>query len=218
MNTFLQNLLLGVTRPKKLYSMLSEKSNLNNAIWIALAIGIVHVLQLIHDQTLASFFQKLKHPSLLGMVLYAVIAGLLYFLQTGFQVLLNVVCIKIVFYFLHIKSNIRVLVTVLTFTLLPLLIRESIRALWTDYEGALGFGGQYKISYYKTSLAQLVANSNFTHKIGFYLLSEFDIFTIWSFILGAIAVAVVGKVSYKISSSIMLFSWIVSSIVFLIST
>ena len=58
MNTFLQNLLLGVTRPKKLYSMLSEKSNLNNAIWIALAIGIVHVLQLIHDQTFGILFFK----------------------------------------------------------------------------------------------------------------------------------------------------------------
>jgi hypothetical protein len=217
MNKFLENLLLSVTRPKKLYSLLSEKPNLNYAIWIAVAMSIVHVLQLIHDQTLASFFQKLKNPSLLGMIIYAIIAGVMYFLQTGFQVFLTVVCARIVFYILHVKSNLKVLVTVLAFTLVPLLIRESIRILWTGYEGALDFGGRYKIQYYKTSLAQLVADSNFTNKFTFSLLSEFEIFAIWSFILGVIAVAAVGKVSYKTSTFIMLFSWVISSLVLLIS-
>jgi hypothetical protein len=179
--------------------------------------SIVHVLQLIHDQTLALFFQKLKNPSLLGMIVYASIAGVMYFLQTGFQVLLNVVCAKIVFYILHVKSNLKVLVTVLAFTLVPQFIRESIRLLWTGYEGALDFGGRHKIQYYKTSLAQLVADNNFTNKLAFSLLSEFEVFAIWSFILGVFAIAAAGKVSYKTSTSIMLFAWVISSLVFLIS-
>jgi hypothetical protein len=218
MNTFLQNLLLGVTRPKKLYSILAGKPYLNHAISIALAMGGVHALELINDHNMSAFLQKLKNPSLLVMLVYAIIAGLLYFLVTVFHVFLNVVCVKIVFYILHIKSSIKTLLTVLTFTLVPLLIRDVIGALWTGYDGALGFGGPYEIYYYKTSLAQLVANSNFTNQIMFYVLSQFEIFAIWSFILGVVAVAVVGKVSYKLSSFVMLFYWIISSSLYLLAT
>lgn len=217
MNKFLENLSLSVTRPKKLFSILSEKPNLKYAIWIALAIGLVNGFQLlINGQNIAAFYQKVKNPSLLEMVLYAVIVGLLVFLGTVFQVFLKVLCIKIVFLILHIKSSIRILLTAVAFTLVPLFIRDSIAVLWKDYVGALSFGGRNEMSYYKTSLAQLVDNSSFTNEIMFYFLSEFEIFKIWSFILGVIAVGVVGKVSYKLSSLIMLFSWLISSLFYLL--
>lgn len=216
MNIFEENLLLSVTRPKELFSLLSEKPNLKYAIGIALAIGLVHGLQLVNDQNMAVFFQDLKNPNLLEMIILAVIGGLMFFLMTVFQVFLNVVYIKIVFYILHIKSNMKILLTVLTFTLVPLLIRDSIGILWKDYVGTLSFGGRYEISYYKTSLAQLVDKSNFTNKSMFYFLSEFEIFTVWSFALGVIAIAVVGKVSYKLSSSIMFLSWLISSLLYLL--
>jgi hypothetical protein len=217
MKTFLDNVVLTVTRPKKLYSTLSEKPNLNHAIWLVLAIGMIHGLQIITDRNMAEQLHLKNEPGLLGMILYAGIFGLLIVLQTSFQVVIKVVCAKIAFNFLRIKSNMRTLVTVLVFTIVPLLIREFIRVFWAGYEGAVDFGGRHKISYFKTSLAQFVANSNFTNKITFSLLTEFEIFAIWSFILGVIAVAAVGKVSYKTSTFIMLFSWVISSLVLLIS-
>jgi len=217
MSTFLNDLLLIVTRPKKIYSILSEKPNLNHAIWLVLAIGIVHGLQIITDRNMAEQLHLKNEPGLFGTVLYAGIFALLIVLQTGFQVFLKVVCAKIAFNFLRIKSKIRTLVTVLVFTLVPLLIREFIRVFWVGYEGASDFGGRHKISYFKTSLAQLVANSNFTNKLAFSFLSEFEIFAIWSFILGVFAIAAVGKVSYKTGIFIMLFSWVISSLVLLIS-
>lgn len=217
MNTFLDNLLLTVTRPKKIYSTLSEKPNLNHAIWLVLTIGIAHGLQIIADRNMVEQLHLKNEPGLLGIILYAGIFGLLLALQASFQVFLKVVCAKIAFNFLHIKSNIRTLVTVLVFTLVPLLIRELIRVFWAGYEVAVDFGGRHKISYFKTSLAQLVANSNFTNKFAFSLLSEFEIFAIWSFILGVFAIVAVGKVSYKTSTFIMLFAWAISSLVFLIS-
>lgn len=198
--------------------MLSEKPCLNHAIWLVLAIGIVHGLQIISDRNMAEQLHLKNEPGLLGMVLYAGIFALLIVLQTGFQVFLKVVCVKIAFNFLRIKSNIRTLVTVLVFTLAPLLIRGFIRVFWTGCERAVDFGGRHEVVYFKTSLAQLVANSSFTNKITFSLLSEFEIFAIWSFILGVFAVAAVGKVSYRTSLFIMFFSWIISSLVFLIAT
>jgi hypothetical protein len=218
MNKFLENLLLTVTSPQKLYSGLSEKPNLRHAIWLVLAMGIVHGLQTTTDRNMAEQLHLKNDPGLLGVVLYAGILGLMIVVQTSFQVFLKVACAKISFNFLHIKSNIKTLVTVLVFTFVPLLIRDFIRVFWVGYEGAVGFGDRHKIFYFKTSLAQFVANSNFTNKITFALLSEFEIFAIWSFILGVLAVAAVGKVSYKTSAFVMLFSWIVSSIVFLMST
>jgi hypothetical protein len=217
MNKFLENLLFSMTRPRKLFSILSEKPNLSHAVWLVLAIGLAHALQVITDRNMVERLHLKNDPGLSGVVLYAGIFGLLIVLQTGFHVFLNVVCTKIAFNFLRIKTNIRTLVTVLAFTLVPLLIREFIRVLWTGYEGSADFGGRHKISYFKTSLAQVVANGNFTNKLSFSLLSAFEVFAIWSFILGVFAVAAVGKVSYKTSTLIMLFAWVVSTLVFLVS-
>lgn len=203
MNAFIKNLIQSISSPRTLYLNLSSKSNINHAVFIAIIIGLVHGLYIMASPYDAYYFQNKVNawPSKLG---FAVTFGLLYVLQTGVQIALNVLCVKIVFYFLKIKTNFKTLITVFSFVLVPQLVREVILVFWHNYMDAVSFGSKIRIDYYKTSLATLVAGRAVDNKYLFYLLAQVEIFTLWSLLMGILAVTVLGKVSYRIGLLTML--------------
>src|SRR3990172_8862555 len=111
MKTILRNLFLSIKNPKKLFVVLSEKSDLKGAVGIVLSLGILHgLLDILFNQKFAETFHVKDQPIILVM-LYPFVMGLLLFIGIGLGSVIETLWVQLCFKFLHVKAK---FVTILT--------------------------------------------------------------------------------------------------------
>ena len=207
----LQYLILSIRNPKTLFTTLSEKSGLKGAVGIILLLGILHgILDITFDQKFAATFHLKDRPIVLVM-LYPFFMGLLLFIGMGLGSILETLWIQLCFKLMRVQAKFVTVLTVMIYASVPLFLRDIVTMLWS---GILVKSGTPKIAYYKTSLAQFTASYKESSPRIFHFLSQIELFGIWSFVLGVLAISIIGKISYKKSFLIIFLFWLASSFLY----
>lgn len=208
MKNLFMNLYWVVKNPRKLFSLLLEKSDLKETLIILLLAGILngifYILNLkyLENQSLGEASNNVF------IALYPFTMALLFLIRGSIGLIIATAWIKICFRYLNRDIKSTSIFSIMSYAMVPNLIFSNIfKLLWPDVLVAAHNRGKMEILYYKTSLAQLLLNLRETHQKIFLLLKSIELFGLWSFILAVIAVATMGRLSFKKSFLIVFLPW-----------
>lgn len=207
----IKNIIHMFYNPKKVFQQVNEKPDTAHIIVIIAITNILFSLQFI-------FIPEFAYSTNSNSLLFFYSLSMFTFGCIGqfSRIIMLSLWLTICFKLIDIKPKFKQVLSVMTYSELPLIINYSLILIWPSINVFVNNHGKYERLYLKTSLASIFIDYYHTHPLLFKVFSFFEMFTMATFVFEIIAVTVIAKITIKRAVIILFPYWIIMLIGYLV--
>lgn len=207
MRCIFSRLVKSIYNPAKVYTDIIDKPSIKETIVI---ICVLFTSSFIRPMTDA-YTQYMDQPMITYLIAILIIVTL--YLSCALAFIIEVLYLKLVLHILGIKEKLTKIGTLLAYTMAPSIIYNIIVDIFPTLLVTTTTNGKFKVLYSKLCLGYIIYGLNDQHPMIYNMFKSLNIFTIWTNVLGIIALSILCNISYSKAAMIFIPYWLLSAII-----